>query len=214
MATMTFACPVRHEDAETNSVTALYFVVGSSSDSVGAWTGTISGITEYFDGLSLIYVPLVAGGSSSTTLDINFLGAKPCYRTGTSALTTTYPAGTPILLTYRDDAWRRADYNTNTTYSAQTSALLIAGTDTSNRTISANVLKASLTSVITNGQINGHLSVYDGDVTVYTLPTASASVSGGIKVGTNLSIDSSGVLSAVDTTYSAITEAEIDALFA
>ena len=37
----------------------------------------------------------------------------------------------------------------------------------------------------------------------YTLPTASSSVLGGIKVGTNLSIDSSGILSAKDTTYSA-----------
>ena len=33
----------------------------------------------------------------------------------------------------------------------------------------------------------------------YTLPTASASVLGGIKVGTNLSIDGSGVLSSTDT---------------
>jgi len=35
--------------------------------------------------------------------------------------------------------------------------------------------------------------------TVYTLPTASATVLGGIKVGTNLSIDGSGVLSSTDT---------------
>lgn len=39
----------------------------------------------------------------------------------------------------------------------------------------------------------------------YTLPTASASVLGGVKVGTNLSI-SNGVLSATDTTYSNATE--------
>lgn len=36
----------------------------------------------------------------------------------------------------------------------------------------------------------------------YTLPTAAANVLGGVKVGTNLSIDASGVLSATDTTYS------------
>jgi hypothetical protein len=35
----------------------------------------------------------------------------------------------------------------------------------------------------------------------YTLPTADASTLGGVKVGTNLSIDGSGVLSATDTTY-------------
>ena len=39
----------------------------------------------------------------------------------------------------------------------------------------------------------------------YTLPKASASTLGGIKVGTNLSIDSNGVLSATDTTYAAAT---------
>lgn len=39
----------------------------------------------------------------------------------------------------------------------------------------------------------------------YSLPTASATTLGGIKVGTNLTI-ASGVLSAVDTTYSAATQ--------
>lgn len=36
----------------------------------------------------------------------------------------------------------------------------------------------------------------------YTLPTAASNVLGGIKIGTNLSIDGNGVLSATDTTYS------------
>lgn len=39
----------------------------------------------------------------------------------------------------------------------------------------------------------------------YSLPTASATVKGGIKVGTNLSIDTNGVLNAKDTTYNAAT---------
>jgi hypothetical protein len=44
-----------------------------------------------------------------------------------------------------------------------------------------------------------------GSGTAYVLPTASGSVLGGIKVGTNLSIDGNGVLSATDTntTYTA-----------
>ena len=40
----------------------------------------------------------------------------------------------------------------------------------------------------------------------YTLPKASASTLGGIRVGTNLSISSDGVLSATDTKYTASTE--------
>ena len=38
----------------------------------------------------------------------------------------------------------------------------------------------------------------------YTLPTASSNVLGGVKVGTNLSIDASGVLSATDTNTDAL----------
>ena len=61
-------------------------------------------------------------------------------------------------------------------------------------------------------RINGTtLSLYKGDGTfesvvtqdtIYTLPKASATVLGGIKVGTNLSIDANGVLSANDTNVS------------
>lgn len=42
----------------------------------------------------------------------------------------------------------------------------------------------------------------------YELPTASDAVLGGIKVGTNLSIDANGVLSATDTTYDNATTTE------
>src|SRR5690554_3767145 len=46
----------------------------------------------------------------------------------------------------------------------------------------------------------------------YTLPTASASVLGGVKIGNNLNIDQDGVLSAtdLDTTYSAGDGIDID----
>ena len=92
----------------------VYYIVGPSTDSAGVWTGTDSRITSYYDGLTILYVPGQAGGSSSTTLNINGLGAVQCYTTNTSALTTHYSAGTPILLTYSNSKWRRADYNSNT----------------------------------------------------------------------------------------------------
>jgi len=49
------------------------------------------------------------------------------------------------------------------------------------------------------------------EVPAYTLPTSSSSTLGGIKVGTNLSIDGSGVLSATDTntTYSLATSSAL-----
>lgn len=45
------------------------------------------------------------------------------------------------------------------------------------------------------------LSGIEANANNYSLPTAATNVLGGIKVGTNLSIDGSGVLSATDTTY-------------
>lgn len=78
----------------------------------------------------------------------------------------------------------------------------------------------ALAAIVTNfgGTVTGEETIADllttlsglvGDSSVvttsYELPKASASVLGGVKVGTNLSIDSGGVLSATDTTYSAAT---------
>lgn len=48
----------------------------------------------------------------------------------------------------------------------------------------------------------------------YSLPTASASVKGGVKVGTGLAIDSNGVLSATAQEPAAISNEMIDELFA
>lgn len=140
--------------AETNTDIAnaikysIHYVEGPTTDTTpGTWTGTINGITELYDGLTIIYVPAVAGGSSTTTLNINGLGAKTCYYSNTSAMTTHYSVGTPILLTYRNNCWRRADYNSNTTYSAMSVAEMRAGTATSERSIRADYLKTFLSTL-------------------------------------------------------------------
>ena len=139
--------------AETNTDIAnaikysIHYVEGPTTDTTaGTWTGTINGITELYDGLTIIYVPAVAG-SSTTTLNINGLGAKTCYYNNTSTITTHYSVGTPILLTYRNNRWRRADYNNNTTYSAMSVAEMRAGTATSLRTIRADYLKTFLSTL-------------------------------------------------------------------
>lgn len=139
--------------AETNTDIAnaikysIHYVEGPTTDTTaGIWTGTINGITELYDGLTIIYVPAVAG-SSTTTLNINGLGAKTCYYNNTSTITTHYSVGTPILLTYRNNRWRRADYNNNTTYSAMSVAEMRAGTATSLRTIRADYLKTFLSTL-------------------------------------------------------------------
>ena len=97
-------------DKSTGINQSIPYIVGPDTDTTaGTWTGTYSGITEYTDGLTIIYVPKVAG-ASTTTLNINNIGSKVCYYSGSSKLTTHYPAGTPILLTYSGGYWKRADY--------------------------------------------------------------------------------------------------------
>lgn len=49
------------------------------------------------------------------------------------------------------------------------------------------------------------LAAIEANANNYSLPTAAADTLGGVKVGTNLSIDGNGVLSATDTTYDVAT---------
>lgn len=93
---------------------AVIYIEGPNTDTTaGTWTGSDDRIIEYYNGLTIIYVPAIAG-ADTTTLNINGLGAKTCYTTNESKLTTQYSVGVPILLTFQDDAWKRADYNSNT----------------------------------------------------------------------------------------------------
>ena len=58
-------------DKSTGINQSIPYIVGPDTDTTaGTWTGTYSGITEYNDGLTIIYVPKVAG-ASTTTLNIN-----------------------------------------------------------------------------------------------------------------------------------------------
>ncbi len=92
----------------------VFYIVGNLTDATaGTWTGTDTRIKSYYNGLTIIYVPKV-DGASTTTLNLNNLGAKTCYYSNTSKLTTHFAKGTPILLTYIDGYWRRADYDSNT----------------------------------------------------------------------------------------------------
>ena len=51
------------------------YLVGDEDSGFGDWKGTCPDITHYFDGLTLAYKTVASGGSPSTTLDINGLGA-------------------------------------------------------------------------------------------------------------------------------------------
>ena len=96
------------------------FVIGTG-DTAGIWSGKLTGLTAYYDGLLILYKPSVAG-ASTTTLNLNSIGAKTCYINNGTKLTTHFPVNQPILLTYsasqNSGCWMCVDnYWTNTTYS-------------------------------------------------------------------------------------------------
>lgn len=71
-----------------------------------------------------------------------------------------------------------------------------------NGVISGNYSNASSSAAgLMSSTDKAKLDAIDAEANKYVLPTASATELGGIKVGTNLSVDANGVMSAVDTTY-------------
>ena len=98
------------------------FIVGTGT-TAGIWLGSLTGLTAYYDGLLILYKSPVAG-ASTTTLNLNSLGAKTIYVNNTTKLTTHFPANQPILLTYStsqnsgcwmclDDYWTNSDTYTS-----------------------------------------------------------------------------------------------------
>ena len=92
---------------------------GSSFDSskwtkiaTPVWTGTVSGVTALYTGMKIAYKIPIAGGSSSTYLNINNLGNKYVYR-NTGNITTHLPVNTIVFLTYNGSQWVWADYDSN-----------------------------------------------------------------------------------------------------
>ena len=109
----------------------IFFIEGTES-TAGTWLGSHSDITEYYKGLTIAYKIPIAG-ASTTTLNINSLGAKTCY-IATSKLTTHYGVGTVVILVYDGTYFRAADYWNSNTYSdcaCTTAAATAAKTATS-----------------------------------------------------------------------------------
>ena len=119
-----------------SSGSTIPFIAGPSTDTTaGTWTATLIGITAYADGLLILYKPAIAG-ASTTTLNLNSLGAKTVYINNTTKLTTHFPVNQPILLVYstsqNSGCWMCLDnYWTNTVNSAgstnSTSKLYLIG---------------------------------------------------------------------------------------
>lgn len=79
-------------------------LVDSGSTTAGTWVASTESptqnLTAYTDGQVFLYKVAVAGGSTTTTLNIDGLGAKTVYRAGTTKATTQYAVDQYILLVY------------------------------------------------------------------------------------------------------------------
>lgn len=108
-------------DGKANKSEGSFFIEGSgttdSTAKTSTWTGTSDRITELYDGLAIRYKIGVAG-QTTTTLNINGLGAKTVYLFNTTKLTTQFPVNSIINLIYHADlnsgCWVCSDYDSNT----------------------------------------------------------------------------------------------------
>lgn len=128
----------------------------------GTWLGILDGLTEYYDGLMILY-KINIKGASTTTLNLNSLGAKTCYIYGTVKLTTDYPVNSIILLVYSADqnggCWTCAS-NYYYTYFNMTASELATGTATFARTVRADYLKQGIEKIIWENLIASQI-IYD-----------------------------------------------------
>lgn len=110
------------------------------------WTGVVDNITELYTGLTISIKAPLAGVNVGVTLNINSLGEHPLVFFANTIVTIHFPVGSIIILTYDaaqtatviidsvvttiTGCWKISNFNSNTTYSDGTTALLEAGTDT------------------------------------------------------------------------------------
>ena len=151
----------------------LFYIEGDST-TAGVWTGSHDKITSYYDGLIIAYKTNIAGVSGGTTLNINGLGDVAVKRNASTAVTTIYPVGTVLILTYSGGSWLIADYDANTKNSAGTSnktgskMYLVAAT--------SQTSSGTTTYTNTNAYIGTDNCLYSGGSKVYTANDLTALV--------------------------------------
>ena len=132
------------------------FYIEGTGTTAGTWVGTHADISAYYAGLTIAYKIPVAG-AATTKLNINNLGAVTVVKNATTAVSTSFPANSVILLVYTLDGttayWKAHDYNTNT--------------DTKNTTGSTNKASAKMfiigaTSQAANPQTYSNVNCYIG----------------------------------------------------
>lgn len=188
----------------------VYFVDGTDNTTAGTWEGTNDRITEYYDGLTVNFKIGIAG-ASTTTLNINGLGAKTCYLRGTTKVTTHYAVGTMVLFTYNatTDAFYSSDYDANTsvTQTVRTTSgnfpLLLRGTSPgTTTTTTTTTFGTKMTANPSTGNISAYSFTENGTLlsSKYATRTQLSSLT------TQVSSLSNSVIKTVSTQYIRITD--------
>ena len=177
-------------NAKAERTEGVYYIEGTGStdteNKVATWLGSHSDITSYFNGLTVLY-KISTAGSTTTTLNINNLGAVTVVKNATTGISTSYAVNSVILLIYTTDDgvayWKAHDYDANTKNSAGTSEkaatkLFLAGatSQASSATTYSNskVYIGTDDSLYSNGtkvSVEGHKHAA-GDITSGTLSVA------------------------------------------
>lgn len=122
------------EAAKATGITGIYPVKGKQTAVTNIWTGTIEGVNELFDGLTIAYYLPYNGTSTAATLNLTFedgttTGPVDVYYGNNTRMTTHISAGSTIILTYwsagsikiagtatENARWTRSDYDSTIIY--------------------------------------------------------------------------------------------------
>lgn len=164
-------------------------IVGTQTAATGSWTG-VAKFSELKDGQRIAYW-LPYNGSGNATLNLTLstgstTGAKNCYYSGTSRITTQYSAGNVIHLTYRESVsiagsstkytgwWADANYNSDTYDRIKYSSSVKCG--------STNIESGRI--IVGNNGTYGHLKPGNAFDVTYPILYANSSITKN-NVGTN-----------------------------
>ena len=175
------------------------FVEGSgttdSSTKTSTWLGSSNKIIQYYDGLAIRYKIGVAG-QTTTTLNINNLGAKSIYLFNTTKVTTQFPVNSIINLIYHtglnNGCWMCSDYDSNTNtyqrvyessdnkeyaitarYNTTDGASYYAEYGRYTNGVTINPATNTITASAFKGTLNGGISGYTEEQWVFTLSDGS-----------------------------------------
>ena len=135
---------------KANKNAGIFYIEGAgttdTTNKVATWTGTHNDITSYYEGLMIAY-KIGTAGSTTTTLNINNLGAITVVKNNTTAISTNFPVNAVIFLVYTLDGetayWKAHDYDANTRnsvgdYRKNSTKLYLAGTTSSDASSSSS----------------------------------------------------------------------------